>query len=86
MPYVYYEELPDGLEEAEAVSREDFESVATEYETLSKQRDELAGTVESLTKDLDRERAKYAQLVLDSANRTKRDSAGAAATIGGYFG
>lgn len=86
MPYVYYEELPDGLEEAEAVSREDFESVASEYETLSRQRDELAGTVETLTKDLDKERARYAQLVLDSANRTRRGTESVAATIGGYFG
>ena len=86
MPYVYYDEIPEGLEEAEAVSRDDFESVAAEYETLSRQRDALAESVDSLTKDLDKERARYAQLVLDSANRTKRESASVAATIGGYFG
>ena len=86
MPYVYYEQTPEGADEADVVSREDFEAVASEYEELSRQRDALADSVDILTKDLDREKARYAQLVLDNANKTKRDSSGAAATIGGYFG
>lgn len=71
MPYVFYEELPDGVEESDVVSRDDFEAVAESVETLERARDELAGEVVRLRGDLKKSREDYSRLVLDS---TQQDS------------
>lgn len=69
MPYVFFEELPEGAEESDVVSRDDFETVAESVETLERARDELAGEVVRLRGDLKKSREDYSRLVLDSAQQ-----------------
>lgn len=65
MPYVFYEELPEGAEEAQVVEQSVFDSVQTSYEEACAARDDA---IEKLTRTHDELRdykAKYAKVVLD---------------------
>lgn len=84
MPYVFFEELPDGAEESDVVSRDDFEAVAESVETLERARDELAGEVVRLRGDLKKSREEYSRLVLDSAQETQTRAVREPVTLKGY--
>jgi hypothetical protein len=69
MPYVYYDELPDGLEAADVVSQEHYDALADELAASNGQRDEALTQIEEARKEAREARAKYAQAILDGKNR-----------------
>jgi hypothetical protein len=69
MPYVYYDELPDGLEAADVVSQEHYDALADELAASNTQRDEALTQIEEARREAREARAKYAQAILDGKNR-----------------
>ena len=74
MPYVYYDELPDGLEAADVVSQEHYDALAEELAESNGQRDEALTQIEEARKEAREARAKYAQAILDGKNRQKPET------------
>ena len=74
MPYVYYDELPDGLEAADVVSQEHYDALADELATSNGQRDEALTQIEEARREAREARAKYAQAILDGKNRQEPDT------------
>ena len=66
MPYVYYEELPEGLEAADVVSHEHYDTLADELAATVEQRDQALETLESSRRETREAKAKYAKFVLDA--------------------
>lgn len=73
MPYVYYDELPDGLEAADVVSQEHYDALAEELATSNGQRDEALTQIEEARKEAREARAKYAQAILDGKPKQEPD-------------
>lgn len=73
MPYVYYEELPDGLEAADAVSQEHYDALADELAASNSQRDEALEQIEEARREAREAKAKYAQAILDGNPEPKPD-------------
>lgn len=65
MPYVYMDELPDGMEEATVYSEEDYSGVAAQLEQAQTERDNLA-------RELDAAKTKFANAFLSSAQHAKQ--------------
>ena len=65
MPYVFYDELPEGLEEADVVSHEHYDALADELASTVAQRDEALEHLETSRKETRDAKAKYARLILD---------------------
>lgn len=66
MPYVYYDELPEGLEEADVVSHEHYDTLAEELAATVEQRDQALETLETSRRETREAKAKYAKLILDA--------------------
>ena len=66
MPYIYVDELPEGTEEADVVSREDYDSVATQRDEFESQRDDALAQIEEARSQVREAKAKYADMVLSS--------------------
>ncbi len=73
MPYVYYDELPEGLEEASAVSQEHYDALAEELAASNTQRDEALEQIEEARREAREAKAKYAQAILDGKPEPKPD-------------
>lgn len=74
MPYVFYEELPEGLEEADVVSHENYDTLAEELAATVEQRDQALETLESSRRETREAKAKYAKLILDAnKEQTKKE-------------
>ena len=67
MPYIEVEELPEGVEEASVVSRADYDAVVAERDSTIAQRDDALTQIREAQNREREAKAKYAQLVLDSA-------------------
>lgn len=65
MPYVYMDELPDGMEEATVYSEEDYSGVAAQLEQAQTERDNLA-------RELDAAKTKFANAFLSSPQHAKQ--------------
>lgn len=65
MPYVYMDELPDGMEEATVYSEEDYNGVTAQLEQLQTERDNLAS-------ELDAAKTKFANAFLSSPQHAKQ--------------
>lgn len=65
MPYIYVEELPEGTEEVDVVSREQYDSVVGERDTYAEQRDKALGRIEEHDKAKRAAESKYADLILN---------------------
>ena len=65
MPYVYMDELPDGMEEATVYSEEDYNGVTAQLEQVQTERDNLAG-------ELDAAKTKFANAFLSSPQHAKQ--------------
>ena len=74
MPYVFYEELPEGLEAAEVVSQEHYDALAEELAGAMEQREEALNQIEEAQRAAREVKAKYAQMILDG-NKTKAEEA-----------
>lgn len=70
MPYVFYEELPEGAEAASVVSQESYDALAEELAGAMDQREEALTQIEEARKEARETKAKYAQMILDG-NKTK---------------
>jgi hypothetical protein len=66
MPYVYYEELPEGAEAADVVSHEHYDTLAEELAATVEQRDQALETLEDSRRETREAKAKYAKYILDS--------------------
>lgn len=66
MPYVFYDELPDGLEAADVVSHENYDTLAKELAATVEQRDQALETIETARRETREAKAKYAKLILDA--------------------
>ena len=66
MPYVYYEELPEGAEAADVVSHEHYDTLAEELAATVEQRDQALETLESSRRETREAKAKYAKFILDA--------------------
>lgn len=89
MPYVYYDELPDGLEAADVVSQEHYDALADELAASNGQRDEALEQIEEARREAREARAKYAQAILDGKPKDepepKQDPRQTGATIASLF-
>lgn len=74
MPYVYYDELPDGLEAADVVSQTSYDALADELAATGGQRDEALTQIEEARREAREARAKYAQAILDGKNRQEPET------------
>ena len=70
MPYVFYEELPEGLEAASVVSQESYDALAEELAGAMAQREEALTQIEEAQRAAREVKAKYAQMILDG-NKSK---------------
>ena len=66
MPYVYYEELPEGAEEAQVVSHEHYDTLAEELAATVEQRDQTLEALEAARRETREAKAKYAKFILDA--------------------
>ena len=66
MPYVFYDELPEGLEAADVVSHEHYDTLAEELAATVEQRDQALETLETSRRETREAKAKYAKLILDA--------------------
>lgn len=65
MPYVYMDEVPDGMEEATVYSEEDYNGVTAQLEQAQTERDNLA-------RELDAAKTKFANAFLSSPRHAKQ--------------
>ena len=73
MPYIEVDEVPEGTEVADVVSRADYDSLVTERDNAEQQRDEALSQIEEARKEVRDTKALYADAIL-SANRKKEPS------------
>ena len=74
MPYVFYDELPEGLEAADVVSHEHYDTLAEELAATVEQRDQALETLETSRRETREAKAKYAKFVLDAnKQQTKKE-------------
>ena len=64
MPYVYYDELPDGLEAVDVIEQANYDALADELAGAIAQRDEALEKLEESRKETRAAKAKYANAVL----------------------
>ena len=72
MPYVFYEELPEGLEAASVVGQEHYDALAEELAGAMDQREEALTQIEEAQRAAREVKAKYAQMILDG-NKSKTE-------------
>lgn len=79
MPYVFVEELQDGVKEADVVAKSDYEtlqisfdSVAAERDTLKESLSDMQGQRDKLVGDLANAKQKFADSFLTSAQQIKK--------------
>ena len=66
MPYVYMDELPDGMEEATVYSEEDYDGLTAQLEQAQAENTELAAERDDLARELDAAKTKFANAFLSS--------------------
>ena len=89
MPYVWYDELPEGAEAAEVVSQEHYDSLADELAGTITQRDEMIERLEEARREARETKSRYAQMILDGSRHQERDEPEErprATTIDSFFG
>lgn len=79
MPYYWLddENMPEDVEPADVVEREEFQKVADERDTLREQRDEAVNRLDRVSAELEEERDRYAKRFLKPGmivERAKRDT------------
>lgn len=66
MPYIEVEVVPEGTEEADVVSRTDYDAVVQERDATIEQRDTALGRITEMERTVRDTKAKYAEAVLNS--------------------
>lgn len=75
MPYVFMEELGEGMDAADVYSADDYNAIVTERDGLVAERDALIGERDSLTNDLNDAKTKFANAFLSSPQQAKQSNA-----------
>lgn len=75
MPYVYYDELEDGMEAAEVTSVEEYNALEAQRAELQEQYDTLVTERDSLSKELLDAKTKFANAFLSSPQKMKQENA-----------
>lgn len=73
MPYIYVDEIPDEVEEAQVVEQFEFDNLQSDYETVIAQRDEAIGRAEVAEAALKESKQKYANAFLSTPARIDND-------------
>lgn len=71
MPYIEVEVVPEGTEEADVVSRSDYDAVVQERDATIEQRDTALGRITEMERTVRDTKAKYAEAVLNSGIQKK---------------
>ena len=78
MPYVFYDEVPEGMEAADAYSADDYNAIMMERDTaigradaLTQELRDVTGERDSLMGELDDAKRKFADSFLSSPQRMK---------------
>ena len=74
MPYVYYEELPENVEEVSVVEESVFNDLKSEYEKVVQQRDEAIERAEKAEEGWSKTKQKYADAFLTTPSKVKEKS------------
>ena len=89
MPYVWYDELPEGAEAAEVVTQEHYDRLADELAGTITQRDEMIERLEEARREARETKSRYAQMILDGSKHQRGDEPEErprATTIDSFFG
>lgn len=73
MPYVFYEELPDGMDEVDVVPRADYDALVEERDSTIQQRDDALTQIEEARKEVRDVKAKYADTILTANRKSKTE-------------
>lgn len=73
MPYIFVEELPEEVEEADVVERSELDSAITERDEARTQRDEAIERAVSAENDLAKQKEKYANTFLSKKPEKKEE-------------
>lgn len=71
MPYIEVETLPEGAEEADVVTRAEYEAVLAERDSTIQQRDDALTRIEEAEKEVRDTKAKYADAILSFTKNTQ---------------
>ena len=71
MPFVEYDELPEGFEAADVVPRADYDAVIAERDQVIEQRDGAISRAQVAEDEARKAKAKYADAFLTTASRVK---------------
>ena len=66
MPYVYVEQVEEGMQEADVVERSDLDTIKEELESIKNQRDEAIERAVKAEEDYGKMREKYANTFLSN--------------------
>lgn len=69
MPYILVETLPDGVEEADVVTREEYESVVAERDSTMQQRDDALQRIVEAEQEVRDTKARYADAILSAGQK-----------------
>lgn len=72
MPYVFYDELPEGMEEVDVVPRSDYDTILAERDNTIQQRDDALARIEEANKEVRDVKAKYADYVLSASSKPQK--------------
>lgn len=76
MPYIYVDEIPEEVEEAQVVEQSEFDNLQNDYEIVIAQRDEAIGRAEVAEAALKESKQKYANAFLSTPARIDNDESG----------
>lgn len=71
MPYVYYDELPEGMEESNVVDRAEHETLLESLRTAESMRDAAIQRAEDFESQLHEQKKKYAETFLSKSPAPK---------------
>ena len=71
MPYVFMEELGEGMEEADVVSRDDYSTLETERDVLALEKEDAVARAETLKAELESAKTKFADAFLTTPDKVK---------------
>lgn len=72
MPYIYIEEVADGMEVADVVERSEYDKVVEERDAYEKQRDDAIAKINDAEKEVREAKAKYADYILSGSNQQQK--------------
>ena len=64
MPYILVEDVPEGMEAVDVVSRADYDAAVTERDTYAQQRDDALSQIQQAQQEVRDAKARYADYIL----------------------